>query len=205
MQAGLYGVPPIERHTDDILKREGLISVANTFSRELSGGMRRRLLVAKALVHNPPVLVLDEPTAGVDVELRQSLWEFIVELKNNGTTIILTTHYIEEAEKLCDIVAIINDGQLIASEPTKELVARLDNKELRISISEKIEYIPFSLKEHNAFLTNKNELIFRYQTSKTEIGSVLKAISEAGLTVNDISTKEPDLEQVFLDITRKLK
>ena len=205
LQAGLYGVPPIERHTDDILKRVGLISVANTFSRELSGGMRRRLLVAKALVHNPPVLVLDEPTAGVDVELRQSLWEFIVELKNNGTTIILTTHYIEEAEKLCDIVAIINDGQLIASEPTKELVARLDNKELRISISEKIEYIPFSLKEHNAFLTNKNELIFRYQTSKTEIGSVLKAISEAGLTVNDISTKEPDLEQVFLDITRKLK
>ena len=198
-------MPPIERHTDDILKRVGLISVANTFSRELSGGMRRRLLVAKALVHNPPVLVLDEPTAGVDVELRQSLWEFIVELKNNGTTIILTTHYIEEAEKLCDIVEIINDGQLIASEPTKELVARLDNKELRISISEKIEYIPFSLKEHNAFLTNKNELIFRYQTSKTEIGSVLKAISEAGLTVNDISTKEPDLEQVFLDITRKLK
>jgi ABC-2 type transport system ATP-binding protein len=205
LQAGLYGVPPIERHTEDILKRVGLIGVANTFSRELSGGMRRRLLVAKALVHNPPVLVLDEPTAGVDVELRQSLWEFIIELKNNGTTIILTTHYIEEAEQLCDIVAIINDGQLITSDPTEKLVARLDNKELRISISEKIKGIPSNLSKYHAVLNDKNELVFRYQTSKTEINSVLKAISEAGLTVNDISSKEPDLEQVFLDITRKSK
>ena len=148
---------------------------------------------------------MDEPTAGVDVELRQSLWEFIIELKNNGTTIILTTHYIEEAEQLCDIVAIINDGQLITSDPTEKLVARLDNKELRISISEKIKGIPSNLSKYHAVLNDKNELVFRYQTSKTEINSVLKAISEAGLTVNDISSKEPDLEQVFLDITRKSK
>ena len=202
LQAGLYGVPPRERRTNEILERVGLTDRAEAFSRNLSGGMRRRLLVAKALVHNPPVLVLDEPTAGVDVELRQSLWAFVRELNANGTTVVLTTHYLEEAEELCDRVAIINHGQVIACEDTRALVARLDNKELRLTVAEEITALPATLSDFHVELSAGNQLVFRYRTSETEVGAILSAVAEAGLTVSDLSTEEPDLEDVFLELTR---
>jgi len=202
LQAGLYGVPPRERRTLEILERVGLTDRANAFSRTLSGGMRRRLLVAKALVHNPPLLVLDEPTAGVDIELRQSLWAFVRELNANGTTVVLTTHYLEEAEELCDRVAIINHGQVIACEDTKTLVARLDNKELRLTVAEEITALPGTLSQFHVDLANSNELVFRYRTSETEVGAILGAVAQAGLTLTDLSTEEPDLEDVFLELTR---
>ncbi len=202
LQAGLYGVPPSERRTMEILARVGLTNRAEAFSRTLSGGMRRRLLVAKALVHNPPVLVLDEPTAGVDIELRQSLWSFVRELNANGTTVVLTTHYLEEAEELCDRVAIINHGQVIACDDTRSLVARLDNKELRLTVAENIDTLPGTLSHFHVDLPNSHELIFRYRTSETEVGAILDAVAAAGLTVTDLSTEEPDLEDVFLELTR---
>ncbi|MCZ6589228.1 MAG: ABC transporter ATP-binding protein [Alphaproteobacteria bacterium] len=202
LQAGLYGVPPRERRTKEILDRVGLTDRAEAFSRTLSGGMRRRLLVAKALVHNPPVLVLDEPTAGVDIELRQSLWAFVRELNANGTTVVLTTHYLEEAEELCDRVAIINHGQVIACDDTRALVARLDNKELRLSVAEEITALPGTLSDFHVDIPNSHLLVFRYRTSETEVGAILGAVAEAGLTVTDLSTKEPDLEDVFLELTR---
>ena len=202
LQAGLYGVPPRERRTNEILERVGLSDRAEAFSRNLSGGMRRRLLVGKALVHNPPVLVLDEPTAGVDIELRQSLWAFVRELNANGTTVVLTTHYLEEAEELCDRVAIINHGQVIACEETRALVGRLDNKELRLSVAEEITALPGALSDFHVDLPGDNQLVFRYRTSETEVGAILGAVAAAGLTVTDLSTKEPDLEDVFLELTR---
>ncbi|NNE82929.1 MAG: ABC transporter ATP-binding protein [Alphaproteobacteria bacterium] len=202
LQAGLYGVPPRERRTDAILARVGLADRADAYSRNLSGGMRRRLLVAKALVHNPPVLVLDEPTAGVDIELRQSLWGFVRELNANGTTVVLTTHYLEEAEELCDRVAIINHGQVIACEDTKVLVARLDNKELRLTVAEEIAALPGALSDFHVDLPGDNQLVFRYRTSETQVGAILGAVAAAGLTVTDLTTEEPDLEDVFLELTR---
>ncbi|NKB50441.1 MAG: ATP-binding cassette domain-containing protein [Alphaproteobacteria bacterium] len=202
LQAGLYGVPPRERRTTEILERVGLTDRAEAFSRNLSGGMRRRLLVAKALVHNPPVLVLDEPTAGVDIELRQSLWAFVRELNANGTTVVLTTHYLEEAEELCDRIAIINHGQVIACEDTRALVGRLDNKELRLTVAEDIAALPGALSDFHVDLPGDNRLVFRYRTSETEVGAILGAVAAAGLTVTDLTTEEPDLEDVFLELTR---
>ena len=202
VQAGFYGVPPRERRTAEILERVGLADKADAYSRSLSGGMRRRLLVAKALVHNPPVLVLDEPTAGVDIELRRSLWEFVAELNANGTTVVLTTHYLEEAEELCDRIAIINKGQVIACDDTRALVSRLDNKELRIAVAETLDGVPAALSgfavEHSA----PNALTFRYRTRETAVQDILSAVSSAVLTVIDLSTEEPDLEDVFLALTR---
>jgi len=195
-------VPPAERRTAEILERVGLADKAEAYSRSLSGGMRRRLLVAKALVHNPPVLVLDEPTAGVDIELRQSLWAFVRELNDNGTTVVLTTHYLEEAEELCDRIAIINEGQVIACDETRALVERLDNKELRIVLTSELAALPDNLQPFNVELTDPRTLIFRYRTRETEVHEILDAVSTAGLAVADLSTEEPDLEDVFLALTR---
>ncbi len=202
VQAGFYGVPPVERRTTEILERVGLTDKSEAYSRSLSGGMRRRLLVAKALVHNPPVLVLDEPTAGVDIELRQSLWAFVRELNENGTTVVLTTHYLEEAEELCDRIAIINEGQVIACDETRALVERLDNKELRIAVTDDLTELPAGLQAFNAELSDARTLTFRYRTRETEVRKILDAVSAAGLTVADLSTEEPDLEDVFLALTR---
>ena len=202
VQAGFYGVPPAERRTAEILERVGLADKAEAYSRSLSGGMRRRLLVAKALVHNPPVLVLDEPTAGVDIELRQSLWAFVRELNDNGTTVVLTTHYLEEAEELCDRIAIINEGQVIACDETRALVERLDNKELRIVLTAELAALPDNLQPFNVELTGARTLTFRYRTRETEVREILDAVSAAGLAVADLSTEEPDLEDVFLALTR---
>ncbi len=202
VQAGFYGVPPRERRTAEILERVGLADKADAYSRSLSGGMRRRLLVAKALVHNPPVLVLDEPTAGVDIELRRSLWEFVTELNANGTTVVLTTHYLEEAEELCDRIAIINKGQVIACDDTRALVSRLDNKELRIAVAETLDRVPAALCGFAVEQSAPNALTFRFRTRETAVQDILSAVSSARLTVIDLSTEEPDLEDVFLELTR---
>ncbi|MFQ5972598.1 MAG: ABC transporter ATP-binding protein [Alphaproteobacteria bacterium] len=201
VQAGLYGVPPSERRTMEILGAVGLAQQADAYSRTLSGGMRRRLLVAKALVHNPPVLVLDEPTAGVDIELRRQLWAYVRELNAAGTTIVLTTHYLEEAEELCDRIAIINHGRVIACDDTHSLVARMDNKELRLTVAETLDGVPLTLGRLTVEVQKPNRLAVRYRTSETDVAEILAAVSAAGLTIVDLTTEEPDLEDIFVELT----
>jgi ABC-2 type transport system ATP-binding protein len=201
LQAGLYGVPKAERRTMEILRALHLGDKAEAYSRTLSGGMRRRLMVAKALVHNPPVLVLDEPTAGVDVELRQQLWSYVRTLNAAGTTVLLTTHYLEEAEELCDQIAIINHGRVIACEPTAMLLRRLDRKELVFIVEEDLAGVPAPLARFDAQLQGPRRLMLRYQPSRTKIGEILAAVQSAGLTVVDMTTLEADLEDIFLQLT----
>ena len=202
LQAGLYGVPPRERRTAEILGMLGLADKADAYTRTLSGGMRRRLMVAKAMVHNPPILVLDEPTAGVDIELRQQLWARVRELNRLGTTILLTTHYLEEAEELCDTIAIINRGQVIACEPTGQLVRRLDNKELQLVVSPALTEVPEALAPFEPELAAPDRLVFHYRTSGGPVGRILAAVQQAGLEVVDLRTEEADLEDIFLQLTR---
>ncbi|MEZ5668073.1 MAG: ABC transporter ATP-binding protein [Alphaproteobacteria bacterium] len=202
VQAGLYGVPPAERRTDDILKAVGLADKAGAYTRTLSGGMKRRLLVAKALVHQPPVLVLDEPTAGVDIELRQQLWSYVRELHAGGVTIVLTTHYLEEAEELCDTIAIINHGKVIACEPTQKLLGSLDAKDLIIRVDHDLTAPPDSMAGMTVALSAPNTLRVSYQPSATPVERILDAVRAAGLGIVDLSTVESDLEDVFLRLTR---
>ncbi|MSO91949.1 MAG: ABC transporter ATP-binding protein [Rhodospirillales bacterium] len=202
VMAGLYGVPRRERKTDEILRAVGLEDKAEAYARSLSGGMRRRLLVAKALVHAPPVLVLDEPTAGVDVDLRRQLWAYIRKLNAAGTTILLTTHYLEEAEALCDTIAIINHGRLIACEPTEMLLRRLDSKQMAVTVEEDLAAVPESLRRYHGELRGARELVFSYPPSKVRGGEIMAAIAAAGLSVREISTKEAELEDIFLSLTR---
>ena len=201
LQAGLYGVPKAERRTMEILKALHLGDKAEAYSRTLSGGMRRRLMVAKALVHNPPVLVLDEPTAGVDVELRQQLWSYVRALNAAGTTVLLTTHYLEEAEELCGRIAIINHGRVIACEPTAALLRRLDRKELVFIVEEDLAGVPAPLARFDAQLQGPRRLMLRYQPSRTKIGEILAAVQSAGVTIVDMTTLEADLEDIFLQLT----
>lgn len=205
VQAGLYGVPQSKRRTDEILEAVGLADKANSYARTLSGGMRRRLLVAKAMVHSPKILILDEPTAGVDIELRIQLWDYVRELNRQGTTVLLTTHYLEEAEELCDKVAIINHGRLVACDETKTLLSKMDAKELIISVAENLNTVPDILRGHgyNVTLTGPNQLSFQYSPSKVEIAKILDLVSQAQLTVADLVTKESDLEDLFLRLTRE--
>jgi len=200
-QAGLYGVPKSRRRTDEILAAMGLTDKADSYARTLSGGMRRRLLVAKAMVHQPEVLILDEPTAGVDIELRQQLWEHIRELNARGTTIILTTHYLEEAEELCDQIAIINHGEVVACEPTSKLLSKLDAKTVSIVLDQDIDIIPAALSEFDVSLTHNRRLSIQYKPSEVSISKILSVISESGLSIADLSTEEPDLEDAFLQMT----
>ena len=202
LQAGLYGVPPAERWTDEILRVLGLSDKATAYARTLSGGMRRRLMIAKAMVHRPPVLVLDEPTAGVDIELRQQLWAYVRELNRLGTTILLTTHYLEEAEELCDRIAIINHGRVIACEPTGVLLKRLDNKELTLSLSERLDSVPPCLAAYGPELIGPHSLRFHYRTSESRVQDILNAVAEADLAIEDMTTEETDLEDIFLQLTR---
>ena len=201
IQAGLYGVPKRERRTDEILRAIGLADKSEAYARSLSGGMRRRLLVGKAMVHTPPVLVLDEPTAGVDIELRRQLWDYVRELNRQGTTVLLTTHYLEEAEELCDTIAIINHGKLIACEPTQQLLKRMDSKELQIQTGENLSSVPDALQVYDPELQDDNRLVFRYSPSKVNVAAILDAVRKAGLTINDLSTVEADLEDIFLSLT----
>lgn len=202
VQAGLYGVPKNKRRSMEILEAVGLADKANVYARTLSGGMRRRLLVAKAMVHRPPILVLDEPTAGVDIELRRQLWDYVKDLNAQGTTILLTTHYLEEAQELCDQTAIINHGNLIACEPTRSLLRRLDSKELCVTPSEAITQIPEALKQFSVTLSGENTLVFSYPPSKPLVDDILKACHEAGIGIADVATNEADLEDIFLQLTR---
>ncbi len=202
LQAGLYGVPKRERQTERLLQAVGLADKADAYARTLSGGMRRRLMVAKAMVHAPPVLVLDEPTAGVDVDLRQSLWAHVRELNRAGTTVVLTTHYLEEAEELCDTIAIINHGQLVACDSTQSLVRRLDQKELVVTLDHDQDAVPGALAHLDARLENPRKLVIRYKPSATRVGDLLGAISAAGVGIADLSTIESDLEDLFLQLTR---
>ena len=202
LQAGLYGVPPAERMTAEILEILGLSDKAKAYARTLSGGMRRRLLVAKAMVHNPPVLVLDEPTAGVDIELRQQLWARVEELNRLGTTILLTTHYLEEAEELCDRIAIINHGKVIAYDTKQALISRLDDKELALVVDRDLEAVPEALAEFHAEVVEPRRLLIRYQRSQRPLNQILDAVSRSGLSVVDLTTEETDLEDIFLQLTR---
>ena len=203
LQAGLYGLRRAERRTDEILEAIGLTEQANAYSRSLSGGMRRRLLVAKAMVHSPPVLVLDEPTAGVDIELRHKFWDYVGELNDAGTTILLTTHYPEEAERICNTVAIIDDGQLVACEETATLVQRLDCKTVTLTIAEDIETLPAQMSQYDASLVPSQGITINYRPSQTGIGEILASISAAGLTLRDLTTEESDLEDIFLALTSR--
>jgi ABC-2 type transport system ATP-binding protein len=202
-QAGLYGVPNAQRRTDEILNAVGLTEQADAYARSLSGGMRRRLLIGKAMVHSPPVLVLDEPTAGVDVELRQKLWGYVRSLNEQGTTVLLTTHYLEEAQKLCDRIAIINHGRLIACEPTAELLGRLDTKEMIITLSAPIKTIPAELSRFNVEQRDPLHIAIRYAPSQVAGGHILAALGTAGLSVSEVSTREAELEDIFLHLTRQ--
>jgi ABC-2 type transport system ATP-binding protein len=201
VQAGFYGVPKAERRTDEILAMLDLADKADAYARTLSGGMRRRLLVAKAMVHSPPVLVLDEPTAGVDVELRQQLWTQIRALNHAGTTVLLTTHYLEEAESLCDRIAIIDKGRVVVCDTTEALVSKVDDKTLRLTLVEAIATLPPPLQKWGLVVTEPGRLLFRYGPSRTTLGPLFAAIAAAGLTVRDATTEETDLEDVFLRLT----
>lgn len=201
LQAGLYGVPKSERITDELLEIMGLTDKAEAYARTLSGGMRRRLMVAKAMVHDPPILVLDEPTAGVDVELRRQLWRHVRQLNRRGTTILLTTHYLEEAEELCDEIAIINHGQVIACDTTPELLKRLDTKALALKVAENVDAVPAALQPFQPELDRHGRLVFRYRASESPVAQILEAVHAAGLTIVDVSTEETDLEDIFLQLT----
>tara|TARA_B100001142_G_scaffold308960_1_gene340997 strand:+ start:300 stop:1286 length:987 start_codon:yes stop_codon:yes gene_type:complete len=202
VQAGYYGVRVSERRTTEILEAVGLADQADAYARSLSGGMRRRLMVAKALVHSPSVVVLDEPTAGVDVELRKQLWAYLRLINKNGTTVVLTTHYLEEAEELCDRIAIIDHGELIALDETDALLAPLDHKELVILVEDDIESVPEKLKQWDCELLTPRKLIIRYKRSKADISRVLDCLRDSGINICDLTTSESDLEDVFLHLTR---
>ena len=201
VQAGLYGVPKSQRKTAEILELIGLTDKANAYARSLSGGMRRRLLLGKALVHSPQILVLDEPTAGVDIELRNLLWTNVRNLNKQGVTIILTTHYLEEAEAMCDEIAIINHGKQIVRDSTANLLGRLDHKTLviRPARDANLPALPDTItgqKRHDG------RLAFTYQSNTTSADAVLDIIRRAKIEISDITTEQSDLEDVFLALTK---
>lgn len=202
IQAGLYGVPANRRRTEELLRAVHLFDKADAYARSLSGGMKRRLLVAKAMVHSPPVLILDEPTAGVDVELRQQLWEYVRELNKGGVTVVLTTHYLEEAEELCDRIAIINNGRVIANEPTRDLVNKAQEKVVEVTVDRDLDAAPEAICFDKVELKAGRTLVITYSKDKVNAGEVLAAVSREGLGIVDVSTREADLEDVFLSLTR---
>jgi ABC-2 type transport system ATP-binding protein len=201
LQAGLYGVPKAERRTMEILAAMGLEDKADAYARTLSGGMKRRLLVAKAMVHNPPVLVLDEPTAGVDIELRKQLWDYVKGLNDQGTTIVLTTHYLEEAEALCDRIAIIDKGNVVASEPTQKLIARVTDKKLIIRTTWPVTAATAAIAGLRSEMTPSGALAVQYNPIEVGVMEILDRVQKAGHEIVDISTEESDLEDVFLQLT----
>lgn len=201
--AGYFGVRKSERRTEEIIEALGLKDKANSVPRSLSGGMRRRLLVAKALVHNPEILVLDEPTAGVDVELRNQLWDYVKKLNKAGTTVLLTTHYLEEAEKLCDEIAVINRGEVIANDRTENLMKLLSSKELIIDAVDAIRPDMASLFPTlvTKFLAH-DKFSITYDPTKIEVAEILRIIAGEKICIKDISTRQPDLEQIFRHLIR---
>ncbi|MEC9198799.1 MAG: ABC transporter ATP-binding protein [Pseudomonadota bacterium] len=201
VQAGLYGVPRAQRRSDELLEMLGLADKAHAYARTLSGGMRRRLLLGKALVHNPHILVLDEPTAGVDIGLRQMLWDNVRRLnQEEGKTIILTTHYLEEAEEMCDQIAIINQGEKIAQDTTANMLGRLDAKAMVIVPDHDVTMLPQG-EGLDVSRRDDGALVIRYRSNITTADRVLGAVREAGITIRDVKTEEADLEDVFLELT----
>ena len=201
LQAGLYGVHKKYRKSEEILSNVGLLEQKNSYARTLSGGMRRRLLIAKALVHDPKVLILDEPTAGVDVELRNHLWKYIKKLNKNGTTICLTTHYLEEAEALCDYITIINKGHVVKSDTKINLINLIGKKIVSFNLSCKLTKLPQNLIKFNAHLKD-NILTFSYDKNEIQLKTILEELNKTKITFNEINTKESNLEDVFIELTK---
>ncbi len=200
-QAGFYGIPAALRRSEALLEAVRLADKRNAYARTLSGGMKRRLLVAKAMVHSPPILVLDEPTAGVDVDLRRQLWELVSELNREGVTVVLTTHYLEEAEELCDRIAIINHGRVIADKPTRELVGMAREKVVVVTAADDLAAAP----QHEAFgkveWDGARAVEVTYDKDRLNAGQVLGILQAQGLVIADVTTREADLEDVFVQLT----
>lgn len=205
LQAGLYGVPKADRRSKEILEIVGLYDKRDAYVRSLSGGMKRRLLMAKAMVHSPPILVLDEPTAGVDIELRRQLWESVQKLNQEGVTILLTTHYLEEAEELCDRIAIIDGGQVVACEEKDTLLRRIDSKDIVFHLDKDITSLPEGFSVYYARIDGARNICVRYSAGEHNFVKTMKLLSEAGYEVVDVTTSQSDLEDVFLQLTAKHK
>ena len=201
-QAGFYGIPRAERRSEELLAAVRLTDKRDAYARTLSGGMKRRLLIAKAMVHFPPILVLDEPTAGVDVDLRRQLWELVTELNAEGVTIVLTTHYLEEAEQLCDRIAIINHGELIADKPTAELIGMAREKIVSITTDKEIAGPPMEEGFLKAEIVEPRRIDITYDRDRMTAGQVLARMQEHGYAIEDVTTREADLEDVFVALTK---
>ena len=201
LQAGLYGVKKKDRITDTILKMVSLDNQADSYSRGLSGGMKRRLMIAKALVHQPPIVILDEPTAGVDVELRKNLWQNVKLLNKNGVSIILTTHYLHEAQVMCDRIGIINKGKLVALDTTKNLLNRIKKKKITLKLSDKIDIKDNELETLKILSSNHKELTLIYDKSRLNIDQILNYVNKKNVRIIDMSTDDGDLEDVFVTLT----
>ena len=198
LQAGLYGVRKKDRKSEEILSKVGLLEQKNAYARTLSGGMRRRLLVAKALVHNPEIIILDEPTAGVDVELRKNLWNYIKDLNKKGTTICLTTHYLEEAENLCDHITIINKGKILKSDTKENILNLIGKKTVSFVLDEKIQ-IPDGLEKYNPVI-DSNKLLVSYDKNITQLKEIIEILNKNNISFYEINTYESDLEDVFINL-----
>lgn len=204
IQGGLYGIRKKDRRTEELLELVGLSDKAGAYARSLSGGMKRRLMIAKALVHTPPILILDEPTAGVDVELRQMLWKNVRALNKAGTTIVLTTHYLEEAEELCDHIAIIDHGKKIKDSEKHALLAQIDSKEIQITTTSAMpQELPSKFEHCSAEIITPYKIALRYNTKETNAGQIVKILQDQKLEICDISTQEADLEDIFISLTSK--
>jgi ABC-2 type transport system ATP-binding protein len=201
LMAGFYGVPAGQRRTAEILDALGLGDKKDAYVRQLSGGMKRRLMVAKAMVHSPPILILDEPTAGVDVELRRQLWEYVRDLNRSGVTIVLTTHYLEEAQEMCDTIAIVNKGRVVACEPTDRLLRRLNHKTLVIRFETEPDSVPSAIAGLDPQKRPDGSFAISYATSEVRIEDILSRVRETGCAISDLQTEEPDLEDVFVALT----
>ncbi len=202
LQAGLFGIPKKDRITAEILKLVSLEKQANTYARSLSGGMKRRLLIAKAMVHRPPILVLDEPTAGVDVELRQNLWNNVKAINKQGVTIILTTHLMYEAQEMCDRIGILNKGNLVKLDTTENLLKSIKNKKIIFKVKKTEVVGPKNLNGIKLSYLPNNEIIVTYERSKHRIDEIINIIKNTGMEIHDISTEEGNLEDVFIDVTK---
>ena len=202
LQAGMYGIKKKDRITDTILKLVSLESQSKSYTRSLSGGMKRRLMVAKALVHKPPIVILDEPTAGVDVELRGNLWENVRSLNKQGVTIILTTHYLEEAEKMCDRIGILNNGKLVALDSTDNLLKKIQTKKVKFTVNKQVNIKSNIFNSLKILSNDKNSLSVIYEKSKININDLIQTIEKQGINILDISTDDGDLEDVFLTLTK---
>ena len=202
LQAGLYSISKNERITDLILKMVSLEDKADAYSRSLSGGMKRRLLIAKAMVHQPPILILDEPTAGVDVELRNNLWKNVKKLNKEGVTIILTTHYLFEAQEMCDRIGIINKGNLVALDTTTKLLERIKKKKINLKVKNVDSKKNLSLKNINFQIESKNSISLTYEKNLLDFGEIVNYLNQNNIKIEDISTEDGDLEDVFVQLTK---